>query len=290
MKKPKSSTSKKILTALAVAIVVVGLMMIFFPDKYQNSPLAFGLCYILGSFIASIFQRASIKKTETLKEEVDMNFDILYTSRKVKKGHKIILMSKVERELNKIIHDETLGKEINKERRDVLLSLVHKHGKQGIVIDNEEINKILRASGDSLDSISEKEAKDNDKLKNQTVTQLFLVSKRQELFMAKNMAIFGTAFSAGCAYFYFPDLKLISLVPAFLYFALLIKEKILTYRVEMGYFGKNKSEAIQLLIFIEKNKENLDLNGSGGSKRKIFKATVIEERRVPVGGIEGVYQ
>lgn len=290
MKKPKSSKSKKFLTALAVAIVVVGLMMIFFPDKYQNSPLAFGLCYIVGSFFASIFQRTSIKKTENLKAEVDKNFDILYTSRKVKKGHKVILMSKVEHELTKILNDENSGREINKLRKDVLLSLMHKYGKQGIVIDHEELNKYVRANDDSPNSVYEKEVKDNDELKNQTVTQLFLVSKRQELFLAKNLAIFGTAFSAGCAYFYFPDLKLISLVPAFLYFALLIKEKVLTYRVEMGYFGKNKSEAIQLLMFIEKNKDNLDLNGSGGSKRKIFKATVIEEHRVPVGGIEGVYQ
>ncbi|MEB5924631.1 hypothetical protein [Franconibacter daqui] len=290
MSKPKSSKSKKVLTALAITVVIVGLMMLFFPDKYQNSPLAFGLCYIVGSLFASIFQRSSIKKTETLKEEADMNIDILYTSRKVKKGHKVILMSKVERELSKIIHDETVGKEINKERRDVLLSLVHKYGKQGIVVDNEEIIKFIKAGVSPSSSTAEKEVKVDDKLKNHTITQLFLVSKRQELFMAKNIAIFGTALSAGCAYFYFPDLKLISLIPAFLYFVLLIKEKVLTYRVEMGFFGRNKTEAIQLLVFIEKNKDNLDLNGPGGNKRKIFKATVIEERRVPVGGIEGVYQ
>ncbi|WP_171999402.1 hypothetical protein [Cronobacter sp. JZ38] len=290
MNKPKSLTGKKILTALVTSIVVVGLVMIFLPEKYQSWPLAYGLCYLAGALFASIFQRSSVKKTETLKEEADMNIDILYTSRKVKKGHKVILMSKVERELTKIIHDETIGKEINKERRDVLLSLVHKFGNQGIAIDNEAIIKLIEAEGSPSGSTAEKDAKVDERLKNHTVTQLFLVSKRQELFMAKNIAIFGTALSASCAYFYFPDLKLISLIPAFLYFALLIKEKVLTYRVEMGYFGRNKTEAIQLLAFIEKNKDNLDLNGSGGSKRKIFKATVIEESRVPVGGIEGVYQ
>ncbi|EOC0083352.1 hypothetical protein ACI0YW_004097 [Cronobacter sakazakii] len=290
MNKPKSLTGKKILTALVTSIVVVGLVMIFLPEKYQSWTLAYGLCYLAGALFASIFQRSSVKKTETLKEEADMNIDILYTSRKVKKGHKVILMSKVERELTKIIHDETIGKEINKERRDVLLSLVHKFGNQGIAIDNEAIIKLIEAEGSPSGSTAEKDAKVDERLKNHTVTQLFLVSKRQELFMAKNIAIFGTALSASCAYFYFPDLKLISLIPAFLYFALLIKEKVLTYRVEMGYFGRNKTEAIQLLAFIEKNKDNLDLNGSGGSKRKIFKATVIEESRVPVGGIEGVYQ
>lgn len=290
MKKSKAPSSKKAITSLTISAVVVGLMMILLPEKFQTAPLAFGLCAIVGSLFASLFQRSSNKKTEKLKREAELDIDILYTSRKVKTGHKVILMSKVKRELEKITHDEIQGKEINESRKEVLLSLVHKYSGQGIAIDNEALDKITGYERNGHSTPSEKEDSVNEKLKNHTVTQLFLVSKRQDLFWAKNIAILATIVSAGIAHFYYPALQLISLIPAFLYSALLIKEMVLTRRVEMGYFGKNKFEAIQLLTFIEKNKDSLDLNGPGGSKRKIFKATVIEGHRVPVGGFEGVYQ
>ncbi|MEN4691115.1 hypothetical protein [Pantoea agglomerans] len=290
MKKSKAPSSKKAITSLAISAVVVGIMMILLPEKFQTTPLALGLCAIVGSFFASLFQRSSNKKTEKLKRDAELDIDILYTSHKIKKGHKVILMSKVQRELEKIIHDEIQGKEVNEARKEVLFSLVHKYKSQGIVIDNEALAKITSYERNEHSTPSEKDDSVNEQLKNHTVTQLFLVSKRQDLFWAKNIAILATTVSAGIAHFYYPTHQLISLIPAFLYLALLIKEMVLTRRVEMGYFGKNKFEAIQLLIFIEKNKDNLDLNGPRGSKRKIFKATVIEGRRVPVGGVEGVYQ
>lgn len=290
MKKSKALSSKKAITSLAISAVVVGIMMILLPEKFQTTTLAFGLCAIVGSLFASLFQSSSNKKTEKLKRDAELDIDILYTSRKVKIGHKVILMSKVQRELEKIIHDEIQGKEVNNARKEVLFSLVHKYKSQGLVIDNDALAKITSYERNEHSNPSEKDDSVNEKLKNYTVTQLFLVSKRQDLFWAKNIAILATTVSAGIAHFYYPTHQLISLVPVFLYLALLIKEMVLTRRVEMGYFGKNKFEAIQLLIFIEKNKDNLDLNGPGGYKRKIFKATVIEGRRVPVGGVEGVYQ
>ncbi|MFW0697644.1 hypothetical protein [Pantoea sp. R13S299] len=286
----KNRNRNKVISALSIACCILILMIIILPKDVITAPFTVSICAAIGGLIASFFEKRSNKKTEQIKKDVNINIDILYTSRKVKKSHKIILMSKVERELKKIIHDEAHGKPISLARKEILIGLVQKYKNQGIVLDTDAVDRLLVAEKAIPTSTEENKKKLDERLKNHTLTQLFLVAKRQELFWAKNILIFATATSAGLSYFFFPTLHNLILIPAAGYILLFIKEYLLTYRVNMGYFGANRFEAIQLLQYIENNKEDLDLNGPGGNKRKIFKDIAHESNMPPIGIVGGIYQ
>lgn len=281
---------KKVIIALSIACCMLILMIIVLPKGVITASFTMSICAAIGGLIASLFERKSNKKTEQIKKDAVKNLDILYTSHRVKKSHKIILMRKVERELNKIIHDEVLGNSVSLARKEILFGLVQKYKSQGIVIDNVAVEKLLNVDQYMPGSIDVNKKELDDRLKNHTVSQLFLVAKRHELFWAKNILIFATAASAGLSYFFFPTLHNVCLIPALAYILLFIKEYVLTYRVSMGYFGANRFEAVQLLQYIEKNKDGFDLNGPGGNKRKVFKDIAHDSKMLPLGVIEGIYQ
>ncbi|MDU6821309.1 hypothetical protein [Leclercia adecarboxylata] len=288
MKNTKRPVRKKVVFAISVACFVLGLIIIILPKDALAGPFMVTLCAAIGGLVASFFERKSNEKTEKIKEDLDSSLDILYTSRRVNKSHKVILMSKVERELQKIITDERGGKHVSLARKEVLLGLVKKYKNQGIVIDNEAVEKLIKYDKKATINVPEKDAEFKGGLRKRTVTQLFLVAKRQELFWAKNTLILATMVSAGLSYFFFPNLNNICVIPAVAYLLLFLKEIILTYRIDMGLFGANRFEAIQLLQYIEKNKDRLDLNGPGGRKRKVFKEISHEIYTLPVGGVEGI--
>ncbi|MBY4890620.1 hypothetical protein K5Y32_22025 [Pantoea sp. DY-15] len=293
----KTSVKRKLSVALIVGCVLFVLAFIFLPKQFQEGSFLTSICAGLGALVASLYESKSNKKTKEIERDINDNIDILYTSRRVKPKHQIILMRKVERQLAKIIHDESTGKEVNQSTKKLLLDLHHKHHGESIVYSSNEFISYVQAMNARVDierKISEAESKMEaevtDGLKNHTVTQMFLVKKRKELSLAKNISIFTIILVAGLAYFLAPKEQLVCLAPAAFYLILLVKEKILTYRVEMGYFGANKFEATQLLQYIEKNKDDFDLNGGGGSKRKVFKPIVEGEEKIPSPNLGGVFQ
>jgi hypothetical protein len=63
----------------------------------------------------------------------------------------------------------------------------------------------------------------------------------------------------------------------------ILKEFLLTYRIQKGLFGTNRTEARELIDFIIKNSDNLDFTDSNGNLRRALlpEAKDAAEERIP---------
>lgn len=101
--------------------------------------------------------------------------------------------------------------------------------------------------------------------KSKTVVNLFLLKEKKKLLTAKfiSMAIILIA-ALG---FIFVNLSFKAFIPGCLLLAILhLKDQVLTYRVEKGYFGTNATEALQLIKFIHANIDQINKDGGGHPK------------------------
>ena len=61
------------------------------------------------------------------------------------------------------------------------------------------------------------------------------------------------------------------------FFIVFIKERILSYRIRKGYFGRNAYEAKQLIDFLAKYKKNVDFRGPDGKPKEGLHPKEVEE-------------
>lgn len=120
------------------------------------------------------------------------------------------------------------------------------------------------------------ESKKNEKKsKAETITELFLFDKQDSLNSAKKMAIWGIVVNA--IMYFFIDLPFATTLLFFGIVVLLqIKEELLIYRVNHGYFGSTTREAMMLIKFINDQGDDSDMN-SGGRRKPVFKSSTAEE-------------
>lgn len=121
--------------------------------------------------------------------------------------------------------------------------------------------------------------------KTETVTELFLISQQNKLAKAKRYSMYGLLLSFASS---------VALSTPFefnlIFFGLLlliqIKEELLIYRVNKGYFGSTTREAMMLIEFIGEQKDDSDMN-SGGRRKQVFKPLVEQTEKAPsLGSLE----
>lgn len=105
--------------------------------------------------------------------------------------------------------------------------------------------------------------------KNETVVNLFLLNEKSKLLKAKTLAVVIVIASALTVFFFGLPIwsVLIGLIPLIL---IEMKDRVMTYRVAKGYFGRNAPEAIQLVKFIRENTDKFDSDDSGNGRRKVL--------------------
>ncbi|MDG0800060.1 hypothetical protein [Pectobacterium polaris] len=115
--------------------------------------------------------------------------------------------------------------------------------------------------------IEKNESTQKHKSKKQTLTEIFLIKVKLNIFKAKLVTFMGMIIAFLLAIF-----MGFSNVPIFILLGYMIilecLERITAYRVHKGYFGANRYEALQLIQFISINQDDEDITGGG---RQILK-------------------
>ncbi|HCR1904097.1 TPA: hypothetical protein QHX51_000409 [Enterobacter asburiae] len=123
------------------------------------------------------------------------------------------------------------------------------------------------------------------KNKAETITELFLFDKQSDLNAAKKIALWGLVVNA--IMYLWIDLPFATTGLFLGIIALLqIKEEILVYRVNQGYFGSTTREAMMLIKFINAQDDDSDMN-AGGRRKPVFKNVAVESAE-DVGDFVGI--
>lgn len=133
--------------------------------------------------------------------------------------------------------------------------------------------------------LEEAERRKKSLTKTETVTELFLISQQNKLAQAKRYSIYGLLLTLASS---------VALGTPFefnlIFFGLLlliqVKEELLIYRINKGYFGSTTREAMMLIEFIGEQKDDSDMN-SGGRRKQVFKPLIEEPEKAPnLGSLE----
>lgn len=119
----------------------------------------------------------------------------------------------------------------------------------------------------------EKSSKKSESIKSkkQTLTELYLVKVKINIFKGQIVTFFGMIGATTMTL----AMQMSSMpVVVLLWYIIVLEclEQIISYRVRKGYFGANRYEALQLLNFINQNKDDEDVTGGG---RQVFKAVEV---------------
>lgn len=111
--------------------------------------------------------------------------------------------------------------------------------------------------------------KHNEKSKQKTVVDLYLLNEKKKLLQGKLAGLITVTISL--AYIVATSAPVWFLVPGNLLIIFnTLKEEVLSYRVEKGYFGRDVDEALQLIKFIHENIDDINNNDGNGAARKIL--------------------
>lgn len=121
--------------------------------------------------------------------------------------------------------------------------------------------------------------------KTETVTELFLISQQNKLAKAKRYSIYGLLLTLASSVAVGTPFEF-NLVFFGLLLLIQVKEELLIYRVNKGYFGSTTREAMMLIEFIGEQKDDSDMN-SGGRRKQVFKPMVEQpEKANNLGSLE----
>ncbi|WP_210517332.1 hypothetical protein [Pantoea ananatis] len=262
MESLKKSLKLKVLLSILLAAILGLLITLFIPEHIQKSEIVSLFCSLVGAVIA-LFVHYEAKRTSNLVTQVEIYSHALKLSRKTNNLTEKAILSAIEN--TKFEDPKAFYK----------FYLSQKDSKRIEIAKDLDINELVKIHELQLIAIQEAIIKDmgnrtKDELKAMTVTQLFLLEKRKELSKAKFISIISAAVGATSVYFRIADQYFVFVLPLILSALLACFELVLTYRIEKGFFGANKYEAIQLLQYIEKNQNDFDNDGRGGFNRKIF--------------------
>lgn len=283
--------SKKVSCVFFVS-VCTGLMLIFLPEDYKQFPLIVPLLTVLGSMLSYAYSYFSTKSAKK-RMEIKIKKIELATHNK--------LQIELEMAKNKFLKEELEARRVEEERLSGEVKRLYKQKNEASIKLATELKlhdelqeelRILREKtgignikDSPLDEMAEKKIIDKvkkeqeDALKEMTITQLFLGEQKNKIHLALSISVFTTVLSLAASYIIIDNSSYAFLFPALFSVLLIVKDKVLSFRIDKGYFGANKFEATQLLEYIEKNKDKIDFNGPGGGSRKIFKDLAIEPER-----------
>lgn len=128
-----------------------------------------------------------------------------------------------------------------------------------------------------------------EKWKNETIVNLFLLNEKNKLLKSKSLAVFISIISALAIAFL--DMPFWTIALGVTLFILTeAKDQIVSFRVSRGYFGTTTSEAIQLIKFIRENANDIDSNDGDGRRRKILNPEIKRKEKVNEtdGGLQNV--
>ncbi len=211
------------------------------------------------SYISSIDAKKSIERIKTLNE----------MTIKLEK-EKIISVTDYHKQHNKIegaINNKTLKDDITPPMLEKDFKIIYSkieptnpHIKNHIIINKNPSDIYYRRS-----RVLDKKIAEN---KNETIVNLYLKNEKNIIFRSKLIAVSLMTISIMVTLLF--DVNFLFFLPGgILYCILETKEKLLTYRVNKGYFGTNASEALVILNFIHKNIDDINNNGNG-RKRHIL--------------------
>jgi len=258
----KKSMRLKISVSILLAVMLGMIITLFVPEYIQKSRIVVIVCALIGVFLsfALNFDRA---KNKNITRQIEIYSNVLKLSRKSSKLSEKAIISAIEK--MKFDDSKSFYKYYMATRDPNVFELVEDLNMKQILKFHELQEEVMRKV-----MILDVGEKTKDELKAMTVTQLFLLEKRKELSKAKVVSIISAAVGAASIYFKISDAYFVFVLPLIIAALLTCFELVLTYRVEKGYFGANKYEAIQLLQYIEKNQDDFDSDGRGGFNRKIF--------------------
>ena len=258
----KKSMRLKVSLSILLAVMLGLITTLFVPEHIQKSHIVSIFCTLIGVFLALVLN-SERTKTKNITRQIEIYSNVLKLSRKSSELSEKAIISAIEK--MKLGDSKSFYKYYMATRDPNVIEIIGDLNIRQILklheLQEEAMRKVM---------ILDVGEKTKDELKAMTVTQLFLLEKRKELSKAKVVSIISAAVGAASIYFRISDAYFVFVLPLIIAALLTCFELVLTYRVEKGYFGANKHEAIQLLQYIEKNKDDFDSDGKGGFNRKIF--------------------
>ncbi|MZK91440.1 hypothetical protein HVX64_23485 (plasmid) [Citrobacter sp. RHB20-C16] len=125
------------------------------------------------------------------------------------------------------------------------------------------------------EKLNENAKKERELLKRKTIVELYLLNEKKTFIKVKFLSL-AIIFGGVILSFFLDYSPIVTVIGIGLFAAMGIKEHIVAFRIDKGFFGNNSTEAIQLLKFIEANIDMIDDGGSGRG-RKILNDPVLED-------------
>lgn len=238
-----------------------------FIGLFGGAELSF-LTPFVGCFIGvacRYFFKASIKKIKQMENEIILRS---YKS----KLEEISKQERLNEELKKKLNEqqnlanglERELRELEEMKKDLLErfpnALLHKE-KTALDLDENDPSYIHEK-----EPIHKNHSIIKNELKNKSVVNMYLLKEKKSLLGSKFIAAALIAIATFSIFLF--NMPYIAYLPGgLLYIILELKDKVLTYRVDKGYFGTSASEALQLIKFIHKNIDEINSNGGGGQPK-----------------------
>lgn len=161
--------------------------------------------------------------------------------------------------------------------KNLFYSKVIRHGSSRSSYHNAFLGLFVFLLKVALYFLPEKKEKESKKIKSrkQTLSELYLVKVKLNLFKAKLITFVGIILvSTLNATVGMSSAPLVFLLAYILVLETI--EKVMSYRINKGYFGANRYEAMQLLEFIGQNRDDDDV--TGGSRKPFKDVEPVPER------------
>lgn len=155
------------------------------------------------------------------------------------------------------------------------------------IIKNRKIISFNHFYYSAIDSLFSEGLIKKEKKKTNTIVGLMLEEKANSAYKI-NLYLFGAiAIQIIGSYFGFLPFSIVtSLVPAVLLIALHLDQIIVSYRIRKGWYGKNRSEAREIISFILSHANKDDFNDDGGLKELIDKPETPSPTQIGYNGGE----
>lgn len=119
----------------------------------------------------------------------------------------------------------------------------------------------------------------------QTVSKIFLGKQEQRFYYSYIfLSVGGFTYYLASAYFEELDVNAVFVFIA-LYFVVFIKERVFSYRIYNGFFGRTPYEAKQLFEFMLRYQDDIDFRDGPGKPKKVLESTTKQAEK-SVGGAD----
>lgn len=126
--------------------------------------------------------------------------------------------------------------------------------------------------------------------KNNAAISLTYLAYLRKLNSFPKLALSVTAGLSAVCHIWYPDLQILPIALVCIVFLVLImvREAVIEFRVRMGYFGTQRSEAREIIKFMLVNADNMDFTDDGGGPRKTLLSDYSSQSQLTIeGNVEG---